>query len=466
MSHKRIPKRKAAIAAGSVVALGAAALLLPNANASQDGAADDATPRTLKAADASDLAAQLAGALGDAFAGSYYDSAKQQLVVNVVGGDNNTVVVQAKKAGAAVRQVDNSTAELKSAARTLKTRATIPGTSWAVDPRTNKIVVTADSTVTGARWNRLESTVDSLGSGMATLKKSAGTFRTFVSGGDAIFGGGARCSLGFNVTAGDGSPAFLTAGHCGVAAEQWSDAQNGGPIATVDQAVFPGAGDFALVKYDDPATQAPSEVNAGNGQIVPIAQAADAAVGQQVFRMGSTTGLRDGTVTGLDATVNYPEGTVTGLIQTDVCAEPGDSGGSLFTQDGSAVGLTSGGSGDCTSGGETFFQPVTTALQATGATLGAGGAGGGAGAGDQAGGGEQAGGDQAGGDGQQAGGDQVGGGAGAGDQSGAGEQPGAGEQSGNGDESGSGDQSGAGAGAPGDGSGHGAADSSGLTESR
>ncbi|MYS55927.1 trypsin-like serine protease, partial [Streptomyces sp. SID6013] len=110
--------------------------------------------------------------------------------------------------------------------------------------------------------------------------------------------------------------------------------------------------------------------------------AAEATVGQEVFRMGSTTGLADGQVLGLDATVNYPEGTVTGLIQTDVCAEPGDSGGSLFTRDGLAIGLTSGGSGDCTVGGETFFQPVTTALEAVGASLGDEGAGAGAGAGE------------------------------------------------------------------------------------
>ncbi|MFF4835817.1 S1 family peptidase [Streptomyces sp. NPDC001315] len=441
MSHKRIPKRKAAIAAGSVAALGAAALLLPNANASQDGASDAAAPKTLKAADASDLASQLQNLLGDAFAGSYYDADSRQLVVNVVNvsGDNNNVVVQAKKAGAKVREVDNSTAELKTAAQTLKTEATIPGTAWAVDPRTNKILVTADTTVTGSKWDRLESTVQSLGSGMATIKKSSGTFKTFVSGGDAIFGGGARCSLGFNVTASDGSPAFLTAGHCGVAADQWSDSETGQPIATVDQAVFPGDGDFSLVKYDDPNTQAPSDVNIGGGQTVQILQAAEATVGAQVFRMGSTTGLNDGQVLGLDATVNYPEGTVTGLIQTNVCAEPGDSGGSLFTQDGSAVGLTSGGSGDCTAGGETFFQPVTTALTATGATLGDAGAG----AGDQAG-GDQAGGEEAG-----AGGDAVGG-----DQSGADDQSGAGDQSGAADPSGAAENQ----------SGTGTEDNSGLTE--
>ncbi len=442
------------MAAGGVVALGAAAILLPNANASQDGGSSDdaaAAPRTLKAGDASDLASQLAGLLGDAFAGSYYDAGEQQLVVNVVPGDNNQVIVQAKKAGAEVREVDNSMGELRTGARTLKSEATIPGTSWAIDPRTNKIRVTADSTVTGAEWDRLESTVDSLGSGMATITKSTGTFKTFVSGGDAIFGGGARCSLGFNVTAGDGSPAFLTAGHCGVADDQWSDAQGGQPIATVDQAVFPGEGDFALVRYDDPATEAPSEVNLGN-QTIQISQAAEATVGQQVFRMGSTTGLADGQVLGLDATVNYPEGTVTGLIQTDVCAEPGDSGGSLFTQDGLAIGLTSGGSGDCAVGGETFFQPVTTALEAVGATLGgdaAGGAGDGAG-GEEAGAGDQAGGEEA-GAGDQAGGEEAGGG----DAVGGGDEPG-GEQDGAGG-------AGTGAGGAGDGTGVGGGDGSGLT---
>ncbi|MFJ8591903.1 S1 family peptidase [Streptomyces sp. NPDC093598] len=449
MSHKRIPKRKAAIAAGSVVALGAAAILLPNANASQDGSSGDAAaaPKTLKAGDASDLASQLSGLLGEAFGGSYYDGDSQQLVVNVVPGDNNNVIVQAKAAGAKVREVDNSWSELQDGASTLKSEATIAGTSWSIDPRTNKLLVTADSTVTGAKWDRLESTVQELGSGMATLKKSAGTFKPFVSGGDAIFAGGSRCSLGFNVTAGDGSPAFLTAGHCTLGGNEWSDTQGGQPIATVDQSTFPGDGDFALVKYDDPATEAPSEVNIGN-QTVQITEAAEATVGQEVFRMGSTTGLNDGQVLGLDATVNYPEGTVTGLIQTNVCAEPGDSGGSLFTQDGLAIGLTSGGSGDCTVGGETFFQPVTTALEAVGATLGAGGAAGGgageAGAGQEAGAGGEA------GAGEEAG-------AGAGEEAGAGAgEAGAGEQAG-------GDEAGAGAGQD---AGQGVEDDSGLTESR
>jgi streptogrisin B len=59
---------------------------------------------------------------------------------------------------------------------------------------------------------------------------------------------------------------------------------------------------------------------------------------------------------------------LSGLIQTNVCAEPGDSGGPLY--DGTrALGLTSGGSGDCTSGGTTFFQPVREAANAYGVSV-------------------------------------------------------------------------------------------------
>jgi streptogrisin D len=444
LSHKRATKRKAFIAAGGVAALGAAALILPNAMASQTES-NQAGPKTLAASDASVLAAQLQKTLGEAFAGAYYDSGDKQLVVNVDGqriqGADN-VLAQAEQAGAEIREVDNSWSELKAGAATLKKQATVPGTAWAIDPRTNKIQVTADSTVTGEKWDTVESTVKSLGAGMATVKKSAGTFKPFLEGGDAIFGGGARCSAGFNVTNADGTPGFLTAGHCGVVEAEWSEEEGGAPIGTVDAqtATFPGVGDFALVKYNDPATQAASTVDLGNGQTVNINAAGEATVGLQVFRMGSTTGLADGQVTGLDATVNYPEGTVTGLIQTNVCAEPGDSGGSLFTQDGQAIGLTSGGSGDCTVGGETFFQPVTTALAAVGATIGEGGAGAGeeaaGGAGDAAGAGEEA----AGGAGEQAAG-----GAGAGQEEGA-AAAGAGEQA----AGGAGDAGDAGAGDKGD----------------
>lgn len=365
--HRRVTKTKALLVGAGVVAVGVAAVLLPQANAAQTTA--PAPQPKPGAAQAREVASDLESALGSAFAGSYWDAQRQQVVVNVAGGDENALA-RVRGAGAEPRRVANSREILAAGTRTLKARVNVPGTAWAVDPRTNQIVVTADRTVSAGNWNRLVDTAGRLGDGVATVRRSAGEFRLLVEGGDAIFGGGARCSLGFNVTTQDGAPGFLTAGHCGVVVEEWSDEPNGAPIGTVQDATFPGGGDFALVTYDDPDTEAASAVDIGGGRLFEINQAIEAVVGQQVIRMGSTTGLDDGVVTGLDVTVNYPEGTVTGLIQTDVCAEPGDSGGPLFTEGGAAVGLTSGGSGNCTVGGETFFQPVTTALAAVDAQLG------------------------------------------------------------------------------------------------
>lgn len=239
------------------------------------------------------------------------------------------------------------------------------GTAWATDPETGQTLITADSTVNSDQWASLLTAR----SDKVQVQRAPGQFRLFAEGGDAIFAGRGRCSLGFNVTMSNGAPGILTAGHCTAAGNQWSLTQGGRPVATVQESVFPGNGDFALLSYNNANTNAPSEVDTGNGT-VQIQRAANPRVNQNVLRMGSTTGLNDGRVTGLNATVNYPEGRVTGLIQTTVCAEGGDSGGPLFTQDGTALGLTSGGAGDCTQGGVTFFQPVTEALQAFGAQIG------------------------------------------------------------------------------------------------
>jgi streptogrisin D len=109
-------------------------------------------------------------------------------------------------------------------------------------------------------------------------------------------------------------------------------------------------------------------VNLYNGTTQDIAGSGTPTVGQTVRRSGSTTGVRSGTVLGLNATVNYAEGSVSGLIYTSVCAQRGDSGGSLFAGS-TALGLTSGGSGNCTIGGRTYFQPVTEALNRYGAVV-------------------------------------------------------------------------------------------------
>ncbi|MFE9683417.1 S1 family peptidase [Streptomyces sp. NPDC006285] len=360
MKHRRIPGRRAAVAGAGIAALVAGGVTLQSANASENAPAPE--PKTLSVTAAGKLASTLGKDLGADAAGTYYDAQAKSLVVNVL---DEAAAETVESAGAEARVVENSLAELKSARTTLKQDATIPGTAWALDPAANKVVVTADRTVTGAELAKLTEVVDGLG-GTTELKRTKGEFKPFVAGGDAITGGTGRCSLGFNVVKG-GEPFFLTAGHCTEGITTWSDS-SGTEIGQNAASSFPGD-DYGLVKYTADVAH-PSEVNLYNGSAQQISGAAEATVGMQVTRSGSTTQVHDGSVTGLDATVNYGNGDiVNGLIQTDVCAEPGDSGGSLFSGS-SAVGLTSGGSGDCTSGGETFFQPVTEALSATGTQIG------------------------------------------------------------------------------------------------
>ncbi|MEU7057110.1 S1 family peptidase [Streptomyces sp. NPDC046197] len=292
-----------------------------------------------------------------------------------IGGDGRTVVAvtdeetaaEVRRAGAEAKVVRHSMNELKSATATLRGAPRVAGTAWAMDYRTNQVVVEADSTVSAADWSRMTKVADGIG-GFVRMQRTRGTFTTRLNGAQPILSTGGRCSAGFNVTNGQ-SDFILTAGHCGPAGSIWfADNQGNQQLGKTVSSAFPG-NDFSLVQYaSGHAGQGADVVAIGGGKGVRITGVGDAAVGQRVFRSGSTSGLHDGQVTGLNATVNYPEGTVTGLIQTTVCAEPGDSGGPLFSE-GIALGVTSGGSGDCTTGGTTFFQPATKALSALGVKL-------------------------------------------------------------------------------------------------
>ncbi|MET9437712.1 S1 family peptidase [Streptomyces sp. NPDC006551] len=228
-------------------------------------------------------------------------------------------------------------------------KADVGGTAWYVDRASGRVVVTADSTVSDAGIAKIRQTAGP-DAGALTIERTPGVFKPLLGPGDAIYGSGYRCSLGFNVRSGS-TYYFLTAGHCGNSVKTWyaNSAQSTLIGATVGSS-FPG-NDYALVRYDNASLSHPGGFTA-----------ADAYVGEPVKRSGSTTGTRSGTVTGLNATVHYSGGgTVRGMIQTNVCAEPGDSGGALY--DGTkALGLTSGGSGNCSTGGTTFYQPVPEAL--------------------------------------------------------------------------------------------------------
>ncbi|MCX4515520.1 S1 family peptidase [Streptomyces sp. NBC_01619] len=244
--------------------------------------------------------------------------------------------------------------------------ADVPGTAWYTDAKSGKLVVTADSTVSAAELAELKEAAGSRAAALE-IKRTPGAFNKLIAGGEAIYTGGGRCSLGFNVRSGSTYYA-LTAGHCTNIGSTWyTNSSSTTLLGTRTGTSFPG-NDYGIIRHAN-ASAADGRVYLYNGTYRDITSAGNASVGQSVQRSGSTTGLHGGSVTGLNATVNYGGGDiVSGLIQTNVCAEPGDSGGPLFSGS-TALGLTSGGSGNCSSGGTTFFQPVTEALSAYGVSV-------------------------------------------------------------------------------------------------
>ncbi|WP_327685739.1 S1 family peptidase [Streptomyces sp. NBC_00467] len=244
--------------------------------------------------------------------------------------------------------------------------ADVAGTAWYTDKATGKLVVTADQSVSAAEIAQIKKAAGAQ-AGTLEIKRTPGTFNKLIAGGQAIYAGGGRCSLGFNVRSGSTYYA-LTAGHCTNIGSTWyTNSANTTVLGTRTGSSFP-TNDYGIIRHSN-ASAADGRVYLYNGSYRDITSAGNASVGQAVQRSGSTTGLRGGTVTGLNATVNYGGGDIVyGMIQTNVCAEPGDSGGSLFAGS-TALGLTSGGSGNCSSGGTTFFQPVTEALSAYGVSV-------------------------------------------------------------------------------------------------
>jgi streptogrisin D len=307
------------------------------------------------AASASTLAEQLNSP------GTYLQDGR--LVVTVT---DEAAAAQVRSAGGVARVVKYSAAQLDAVTSELYASARVVGSAWAVDPVTNQVLVSIDESVTSAGLAQITAVTGKLGD-RVRIEKVSGTFQPFISGGQAIYAGGSRCSLGFNVQNSSGQRFFLTAGHCTNISSSWRASSSGPVIGTRTGSSFPG-NDYGIVRY------ASGVANPGNVWLYSgsstrdITGASTPAVNTTVTRSGSTTGVRSGRVTATNATVTYPQGSVSGLIRTTVCAQPGDSGGSLYSGS-TAHGLTSGGSGNCTTGGTTFFQPVTEALSVYGVSV-------------------------------------------------------------------------------------------------
>lgn len=265
-----------------------------------------------------------------------------------------------------------SAAQLSAAQATLdKAAASRPSTvtGWYVDQESKSLVVEVHGNDSGvAKW------ASGLGAGAVTVKKVAEAPQPLwnLIGGQAITtSSGSRCSLGFNARNSSGTRYVITAGHCTNLGGTWSG--SGGTIGTVSGTSFP-TNDYGRITVSSSSAASTALIDRySSGSDVTVTGAATASNGMAVCRSGSTTGWYCGSVTGTNQTVCYSQGCVYQMIRTNVCAQPGDSGGSLVTRPSGttvrALGMTSGGSGNCSSGGTTYYQPVTEALSAYGLTL-------------------------------------------------------------------------------------------------
>lgn len=300
-------------------------------------------------------------AAGAAYGGSWFDAQRGTLTVALTDGRKAEAV---RAAGADVRLVKHSAKQLDAAKKRIDDLSAPAGVgSWQVDYKTNRVVVNVVAGQQNAADVRAF-VADARESGPVTVKETAEAPRTTAAGtvgGDPYYTGNVRCSIGFSVQGG-----FVTAGHCGqkgAAVSGWDRSH----VGDFQGSTFPGK-DMAWVSVGSGWWTEPVVLGWGTIPDQLVKGSNEAAVGSSICRSGSTTHWHCGNVDAKNVTVNYEAGPVHGMTQTSVCAEPGDSGGSFISGD-QAQGITSGGSGNCSSGGRTFYQPLNPVLQEYGLTL-------------------------------------------------------------------------------------------------
>ncbi|MFJ3583492.1 S1 family peptidase [Streptomyces sp. NPDC090127] len=300
-------------------------------------------------------------AAGAAFAGTWFDADSGRLTVAVTSHRQAEAV---RKTGADARVVTHSVARLDAVKRRIdRFEAPAAVGSWHVDVRANEVVVqVAADRMRAADVTAFLDRARAAGPvRVEAVDAAPTTFAAGTVGGDPYYTHQYRCSIGFSVHGG-----FVTAGHCG-APGTFVRGWDGTDMGTFQGSSFPGD-DMAWVRTGYGWWTVPVVIGWGQTPDRLVRGSWEAPVGSSVCRSGSTTKWHCGTVLGKNETVNYSQGPVHQMTRTDVCAEGGDSGGSFITGD-QAQGVTSGGWGNCSTGGNTWFQPVNEILGRYGLTL-------------------------------------------------------------------------------------------------
>ncbi|WP_306209943.1 ricin-type beta-trefoil lectin domain protein [Actinoplanes sp. RD1] len=300
---------------------------------------------------------RLAAVLGDTYAGAWIAPGADRLTVATTDPSR---VARIRAEGAVPKLAEHSAKDLARAKEALdRTRADSTIHSWYADSTRDSVVITvAPGAEPAARTFAAAAGVPDV-----TVVASAEAPRTVydIRGGDQyVINGNTLCSVGFSVAGG-----FVSAGHCG-GVNSPTLGNNNVAQGTFAGSSFPG-NDYSFIRTNANWTPQPWVNNYAGGNVL-VAGSQDAAIGSSICRSGRTTGWRCGTLQGRDETVNYAQGAVQGLSRMSACAEPGDSGGSVISGN-QAQGVTSGVTGNCTSGGTTWFQPVNEILGVYGLSL-------------------------------------------------------------------------------------------------
>ncbi|EST18641.1 carbohydrate-binding protein [Streptomyces niveus] len=328
-----------------------------------------ARDRLVNEAAAGATAGRLRLALGDAYAGAWVRGAESARLTVATTDPADIPAIEAHGARAAVVTHTLAALEAASAAvdraasRTAARTTAVDAPVRYVDVRTNTLVVQA---VRPAAAHDLVAAAG-IDRALVRVETSADRPRPLydIRGGDAYYmNGSGRCSVGFAITKGT-QQGFATAGHCGRPGTTTSG-YNQVAQGSFQASTFPGR-DTAWVATNTNWTST-AYVKGQGAANVQVTGSTQSPVGASVCRSGSTTGWHCGVIQQHNTSVTYPEGTISGVTRTTVCAEPGDSGGSYISGS-QAQGVTSGGSGNCSSGGTTFYQPVNPLLQAYALTL-------------------------------------------------------------------------------------------------
>ncbi|MCG5219981.1 S1 family peptidase [Streptosporangium soli] len=190
--------------------------------------------------------------------------------------------------------------------------------------------------------------------------ETASSLAYSVRGGDAFFTATTRCTIGAAVRGG-----FVTAGACGRPGEA-TLGHNRVAQGVFRATAFPGDS-MAWVTVNSNWTPR-GVVNDGRGGEIAVLGSSEAPIGAPVCQSGATSGWRCGTLLRRNVTVNFPQGAVFGLIETSICSEPGDTGATLLWN-GHVQGVLIGGSGNCSTGGRSYYQPINEILSRYGLTL-------------------------------------------------------------------------------------------------